>query len=59
MTFLWQTICAALLPIDLANIQQALERFLAYLARWAHRKRERRAHVFYRNPQADSAPVPS
>jgi hypothetical protein len=55
MMFIWQAICAALLPIDLANIQQALERFLAYLARWSNGKRERRACVFYRNLNADSA----
>lgn len=55
MAFMWQAICAALLPVDVADIQQALERFLAYLARWAHGKRERRARVFYRNLQANVA----
>jgi hypothetical protein len=37
------------------HIQQALERFLAYLARWATGKRERRACVFYRNLTANAA----
>jgi hypothetical protein len=55
MTFMWQAICAALFPVKLANIKQALERFLAYLARWSNRKRERRAAVFLRNLQADAA----
>jgi hypothetical protein len=55
MAFTWQAICAALLPVDVTNIQQALERFLAYLARWATGKRERRACVFYRNLTANAA----
>lgn len=55
MTFMWQAICATLFPVDLANIKQALERFLAYLARWGSANRERRATLFYRNLQADIA----
>ncbi len=55
MTFMWQAICAALFPVKLSNIKQALERFLAYLARWSNRKRERRAAVCLRNLQADAA----
>jgi hypothetical protein len=55
MTFVWQVICAALFPLELANIKHGLERFLAYLARWSNRKRERRAIVFLRNLQAFSA----
>lgn len=55
MILVWQTVCAALLPVNLANIQQALERFLAHLARWSDGKRERRAAIFYRNLQADAA----
>jgi hypothetical protein len=38
-----------------APIHQALEKFLAHLARWSNGKRERRAAVFYRNLQADAA----
>ncbi len=52
MTFVWQVLCAALLPLELANIKQGLERFLAYLARWSHSNRERRAVAFLRNLQA-------
>jgi len=52
---MWQAICATLFPVDLANIKQALERFLAYLARWGSANRERRATLFYRNLQADIA----
>ena len=55
MTFMWQAICKALFPVDLANIKQALERFLAYLARWSYGNRERRATIFFRNLQADAA----
>jgi hypothetical protein len=55
MTFMWQVICAALFPLELANINQGLERFLAYLARWSNRKRERKAAIFYRNLQASAA----
>ncbi len=55
MTFMWQAVCAALFPVELANIQQSLERFLAYLARWSNRKREPRAIVFLRNLGADTA----
>jgi hypothetical protein len=55
MTFMWQAVCAALFPVELANIQQGLDRFLAYLARWSNRKRERRAIVFLRNLWADTA----
>ena len=55
MTFMWQAICAALFPVELANINQALERFLAYLSRWSNRKRERRAAIFHRKLQADAA----
>jgi len=55
MTFMWQAVCAALFPVELANIQQSLERFLAYLARWSNRKRQRRAIVFLRNLGADTA----
>jgi hypothetical protein len=55
MTFMWQAICAALFPVELANLNQALERFLAYLARWSNRKRERRATIFHRKLQADAA----
>jgi hypothetical protein len=55
MTFMWQVICAALFPLGLANIKVGLERFLAYLARWSNRKRERRAIVFRRNLEANAA----
>jgi hypothetical protein len=55
MILVWQAVCAALLPIELATIHQALEKFLAHLARWSNGKRERRAAVFYRNLQADAA----
>lgn len=55
MTFMWQAVCAALFPVELANIKQGLERFLAYLSRWSNRKRERRAIVFLRNLEAYAA----
>lgn len=55
MTVVWQAICAALLPFELAGIKLVLERFLAYLARWSNGNRERRAAIFYRNLQADGA----
>jgi hypothetical protein len=42
-------------PVEIANFKQALERFLAYLARWSNRKRERRAIVFFRKLQAVAA----
>lgn len=55
MTFVWQTICAALLLVELTDTRPALERFLAYLARWRNRKRQRHAAVFLLNLQADAA----
>lgn len=55
MTFMWQAVCAALFPVELANIKQSLERFLTYLARWSNRKRERRAIIFLRNLEAYAA----
>jgi hypothetical protein len=55
MTFMWQVICAALLPVRLDNVKVGLERFLAYLARWSNRKRERRAIIFLRNLEAYAA----
>jgi len=55
MTFMWQVICAALLPVGLANLKAGLERFLAYLARWSNRKRERQAIVFRRSIEANVA----
>jgi hypothetical protein len=55
MTFMWQAVCAALFPVELVNINQGLERFLAYLARWSNRKRERKVAIFYRNLQASAA----
>jgi len=55
MTFMWQVICATLFPVRLANLKVGLERFLAYLARWSNRKRERQAIVFRHNIGADVA----
>jgi len=55
MTFVWQALCAALLPVDLADIPRVLDRFLNHLARWGTGPRKRRAAIFYRNLQADSA----
>jgi len=55
MTFIWQTICAALLLVELTDTRTALERFLAYLARWSNRKRQRHAAIFLRNLKADTA----
>jgi hypothetical protein len=55
MTFIWQTICAALLLVEPTETRTALERFLAYLARWSNRKRQRHAAVFLLNLQADAA----
>lgn len=51
MTFVWRAICAALLPIALADVPRALDRFLEHLSRQRAGFRERRAAVFYRNLQ--------
>lgn len=55
MTFVWQALCAALLPVDLADIPRVLDRFLDHLERWSPGPRMRRADTFYRNLQADFA----
>jgi len=55
MTFIWQSICAALLLVELTDTRTALERFLAYLARWSNRKRQRRAAIFLHNLRAHAA----
>jgi len=44
----WQSLCAALLPIRLDEIPQALERFVAHLGRSNDATRERRAAAFKR-----------
>ena len=49
MTFVWRTLCAALLPIALRDVPRALARFLEHLARRSDGFRERRAAAFYRN----------
>jgi hypothetical protein len=54
MTFVWHTLCAALLPIALRDVPRALECFLEHLGRRNEGFRERRAAIFYRNLQADS-----
>jgi hypothetical protein len=54
MTFIWQSICAALLLVELADTRTELERFLSYLARWSNRKRQRHAAVFLLNLKADT-----
>jgi hypothetical protein len=53
MTFVWRTLCAALLPIALRDVPRALLRFLQHLGRRREGFRERRAAIFYRNLQAD------
>jgi hypothetical protein len=54
MTFVWRTLCAALLPIALRDVPRALERFLEHLGRRNEGFRERRAAIFYRNLLAES-----
>jgi len=54
MTFVWRTLCAALLPIALRDVPCALERFLEHLSRRSSGRRERRAAIFYRNLLAES-----
>ena len=51
MTLVWRGLCAALLPIALREIPNALGRFLEHLARDHQRCRERRAATFYRGLQ--------
>ena len=46
MTFVWQAINAALLPISLRDVPVLLGRFLEHLQRGNERCRERRAAVF-------------
>jgi len=49
MTWVWRTICAALIPIALREVPRALERFLLHLARQRTGYRERRVAAFYRS----------
>jgi hypothetical protein len=53
MTFAWRATCAALLPIALADVPRALDRFLTHLSRQCAGFRERRAAIFYRNLQTE------
>jgi hypothetical protein len=54
MTLVWQSLCAALLPISLREIPTALEHYLQHLGRCSDGGRERRAAVFLRNLQHDT-----
>lgn len=51
MTFIWQALKAALLPIFLRDIPRLLEKFLEHLQRGNERCRERRAALFTRHLQ--------
>ena len=51
MTFVWQTLKAALLPISLRDAPHLLDRFLEHLQRSGTVCRPRRAEVFLRNIQ--------
>ncbi len=54
MKLIWQSLCAALLPIRLRDIPTALDRYLQHLGRSSDGTRERRAAVFLRNLQQDT-----
>jgi hypothetical protein len=49
MTFVWQTLMAALLPISLRDVPRLLARFLEHLARSATKCRERQVAAFVRH----------
>jgi hypothetical protein len=49
MTFVWQALKAALIPISLRDIPRLLARFLDHLKRSNVRCRERRAAAFVRH----------
>lgn len=49
MTFIWQTLKAALLPISLRDVPRLLARFLEHLQRGNERCRERQAAAFNRH----------
>ena len=51
MTFVWQTLKAALLPISLRDAPHLLDRFLEHLQRGGTVCRQRRAEMFKRNLQ--------
>jgi hypothetical protein len=47
-TLMWQLLCAALLPIRVGDISDALERFIQYLGGYAGKSRERQIAAFTR-----------
>lgn len=49
MTFVWQALKAALLPISLRDVPRLMARFLEHLQRGNVRCRERRAAAFVRH----------
>ena len=49
MTFVWHSLCAALLPIKIQDIPDALDRFLAHLACHNDGERERAIPAFERH----------
>lgn len=51
MTFVWQALKAALLPIALRDVPRLMARFLEHLQRGNVRCRERRAAAFTRHLQ--------
>ena len=53
-TFVWQLLCAALLPIRIGDIPDALERFIQYLKRYEDQSRERQIAAFTRKLLEDS-----
>ena len=48
MTFVWQMLMAALLPVSLRDVPHLLALFLEHLARSATRCRDRQAEAFRR-----------
>ena len=45
---MWQLMCAALLPIRIGDLPDALERFIQYLKRYEGQSRERQIAAFTR-----------
>ena len=55
MTFVWHSLIAALVPVTLRDVPQALERFLQHLARSGRKARERGADRFRRQIRCTGA----
>ena len=50
-TLMWQLLCAALLPIRVGEISEALQRFIQYLKAYGDKSYERQIAVFTRSIQ--------